>query len=140
MRFPFRKERRRLGRAALDLPVEFRIYLPSHPEINSNFLPGQLHDFSQEGLALLTNAIHASSLHMFHPTPIASEQCLLEIRIPGQEQVLTLHGRVVWYDRIDEDGPFSFRVGVELLEQPKDLKRRIEISAREHRGAAESVM
>jgi len=135
MKFRFRRERRKSGRVGLNLPVEFRIYLPSCPEIASRFLSGQLHDFSQEGLALFTNVIHSNSLHMFHPTAITSEQCLLEIRIPTGAQALTLHGRVIWYDRIDEQGPFLFHVGVRLLEHPKDLKTQIETSVREHRTA-----
>ncbi len=134
MKIPFMKERRRRRRAGFDLPVRFRIYLPSCPDISSSYLPGQLHDLSQDGVALLTQAIHASSLHMFHPLATTSEQCLLEIRIPCPEGDLILHGNVIWYDRIEEEGPFLFRVGIRLLEQPKDLRGRIESSLREHRS------
>jgi len=140
MKIWFRRERRKSGRIGLNLPVEFRIYLPSCPEIASRFLSGQLHDFSQDGLALFTNVIHANSLHMFHPTAITSEQCLLEIRIPSGDQGLTLHGRVVWYDQIDGESPFLFQVGIKLLEHPtKDLRTQIESSVREHRTAAGSL-
>lgn len=75
---------------------------------------------------------------MFHPTTTTSEQCLLEIQIPCPDQDLTLRGKVVWYDRIDEQGPFLFRVGIQLLEHPKDLRRQIESSAREHQAAQQS--
>lgn len=122
----------------MDLPVEFRIYLPSCPEIASSFLSGRIYDHSQDGVALLTHTIHANSLHMFHPTTITAEQCLLEIRIPNGDKGLTLHGRVIWYDRIDEQGPFLFRVGIQLLEQPKDLRRQLETSVREHQLRPES--
>lgn len=136
MMIRFRRERRQSGRDGLDLPVQFRIYLPSHPEIASSFLPGQLHNFSLEGLALLTNAIHSDSLHAFHPLPTTSEQCLLEIRIPNRGEDLTLHGRVVWYDRNDEENPFLFRVGIQLLDPTKELRRQIETSIKEHVSAA----
>ncbi len=139
MKIPFIRERRRSERAGLDLPVEFRIYLPSCPEIASSFLSGRLHDVSQEGLALLTNAIHSHSLHMFHPTATTSEQCLLEIRVPDGNQDLTLHGRVVWYDTIDAEGPYLFQVGIKLLDHPKGLRKQIETSIREHPSASQPL-
>jgi hypothetical protein len=121
----------------LDLPVSFRIYLPSCPEIASSFLVARLHDISHEGLALLTSTIHSHSLHMFHPTATSAEQCLLEIRIPNGDRDLTLHGRVIWYDRIDTDGPFIFQVGIEVLDHPKDLRRQIELSIRDHSAGSQ---
>jgi hypothetical protein len=136
MMIRFRRDRRQSGRNGLDLPVQFRIYLPSHPEIASALLPGQLHDYSHEGLALLTNAIHSNSLHAFHPIPTANEQCLLEIKVPSQGDDLTLHGRVVWYDRNEEENPFLFRVGIQLVDPTKDLRRQIENSIKEHISSA----
>ena len=112
----------------MDLPVSFRIYLPSCPEIASSFLAARLLDVSQEGLALLTSTIHSHSLHMFHPTATSAEQCLLEIRIPNGGEDLTLHGRVVWYDRIETESPFIFQVGIEVLDHPRDLRKQIETS------------
>ena len=132
MKFRFKRERRRSGRSGLDHPVTYRIYLPSCPEIASSFLSARLIDVSQGGLALLTDAIHSHSLHMFHPTATSAEQCLLEIRIPNGSQDRTLHGRVVWYDRIETEGPYIFQVGIEVLDHPKDLRKEIETSIREH--------
>lgn len=139
MKIPFRRERRRSGRSGLDLPVTFRIYLPSCPEIASSFLSARLYDVSQQGLALLTDAIHSHSLHMFHPTATSAEQCLLEIRIPTGDEGLTLHGRVVWYDRIDTEGPYLFQVGIEVLDHPKDLRKQIETSVREQPSASQPM-
>ena len=122
----------------MDLPVSFRIYLPSCPEIASSFLAARLLDVSQEGLALLTSTIHSHSLHMFHPTATSAEQCLLEIRIPNGGGDLTLHGRVVWYDRIETDGPFIFQVGIEVLDRPGDLRKQLETSIRDHPAASQA--
>ena len=47
----FRKERRRSLREGLDLPVRFRIYLPSSPDSSSPLLPGQLDNYSSQGIA-----------------------------------------------------------------------------------------
>lgn len=140
MMIPFRRDRRQSERNGLALPVRFRIYLPSHPEIASPFLPGQLHNYSHEGLGLLTNAIHSNSLHAFHPIPTTSEQCLLEIKVPNQGEDLTLHGRVVWYDRNEEEHPFLFRVGIRLLDPTKDLRRQIETTIKEHVSAVNPSM
>ena len=140
MMIRFRRDRRQSERNGLDLPVQFRIYLPSRPDIASSFLPGQLHDFSNEGLALLTNAIHSDSLHAFHPIPTTAEQCLLEIKVPSQGEDLTLHGRVVWYDRNEEEHPFLFRVGIQLLDPTKDLRRQIETTIKEHVSATNPSM
>ena len=139
MKIRFKRERRRSGRSGLDLPVTFRIYLPSCPEIASSFLSARLYGVSREGLALLTDAIHSHSLHMFHPTAISAEQCLLEIRIPNGDEDLTLHGRVVWYDRIDTEGPYIFQVGIKVLDHPKDLMKQIDTSVREHPSAPQPM-
>jgi Tfp pilus assembly protein PilZ len=136
MKIPFRRERRRSTRSGLDLAVTYRIYLPSCPEIASAFLPARLYDVSHGGLALLTDAIHSNSLHMFHPTATSAEQCLLEIRIPNGHKELTLQGRVVWYDRIDTEGPFVFQVGIEVLDHPRDLRKQIETSIQETPSAS----
>lgn len=121
----------------MDLPVAFRIYLPSCPEVTSSPLSGRLYDYSHQGMALLTNTILSNSLHIFHPNTITSEQCLLEIRVPDGGEGVTLHGRVVWYDRIDEESPFLFRVGIQLLEVPRDLRRQLESTLREQRIGAD---
>jgi Tfp pilus assembly protein PilZ len=136
----FLRERRQSRRDGLDLPVQFRIYLPSCPETASSFLPGQINDFSQDGLALLTNAIQSDRFHIFHPTPTTSEQCLLEIRIPNHGEDLTLRGKVIWYDRNAEEAPFMFRVGIQILDHTKDLRRQIEASIREHESTADPLM
>jgi len=132
----FIRERRQSRREKLDLPVQFRIYLPSCPESPSPFLPGRVDDFSQHGLALLTNAIRSNRLHIFHPMPTTSEQCLLEIRVPNRGEDLSLHGKVVWYDRNPEEAAFMFRGGIKLLDHTKDLRRLIEASTEEHDSAA----
>lgn len=136
----FRRERRQSRREGLDLPVQFRIYLPSSPDTASPLLPGQLHDFSHQGIALLTNAIHSDRFHVFHPMPTTSEQCLLEIRIPHRGEELTLHGKVIWYDRNTEENPFLFRLGIKLIDTGKELRRQIETSIREHVSQADSLL
>jgi hypothetical protein len=140
MMMRFLRERRESRRQGLDLPVQFRIYLPSCPETASSFLPGQINDFSQHGLALLTNAIQSDRFHIFHPTPTTSEQCLLEIRISNLGEDLSFHGKVVWYDRNAEDAPFLFRVGIQLLDHSKDLRKQIEASIREHESPADPLI
>lgn len=136
----FLRERRQSRREGLDLPVHFRIYLPSSPDTASPLLPGQLQDFSHQGIALLTNSIHSDRLHVFHPMPTTSEQCLLEIRIPCRGEELTLHGKVIWYDRNTEENPFLFRVGIKLLDNAKELRKQIEASLREHVSPADSPL
>jgi hypothetical protein len=136
----FRKERRRSLREGLDLPVRFRIYLPSSPDSSSPLLPGQLDNYSSQGIALLANAIHSDRLHIFHPMPTTSEQCLLEIRIPRQGEELTVHGKVIWYDRNTEENPFLFRVGIELLDHAKALRKQIETTIRDHVSQLDALM
>jgi len=136
----FLKERRQSRREAFDLPVQFRIYLPSSPDMASPLLPGQLQDLSNQGISLLTNAIHSGRFHVFHSMPTTSEQCLLEIRIPCRGEELTLHGKVIWYDRNTEENPFLFRLGIKLIENAKELRKQIETSVREHVSPADSPL
>jgi PilZ domain len=132
-----RRERRQSRREGLNLPVQFRIYIPSCPEICSCFLPAQLHDISQQGISLDTDAIHSDAFHIFQPTVTTFEQCLIEIRISNGGDSLSLHGRAVWYDRNVEDHPFAFRVGIQILGQIKDLRKQIEASLREQGSATD---
>lgn len=132
-----KRERRQSRREGLNLPVQFRIYVPSCPEICSCFLPAQLHDCSQQGISLNTNAIHSDAFHIFHPTITTFEQCLMEIRIPNGGDGLILHGKAVWYDQNPESHPLLFRVGIRILDPIKDLRRQIEASIREQGSATE---
>ena len=119
-------DRRRSKRFRLELPIKFRIYLPSHPDASSTFLSAQLHDLSQSGMRMMTNVVQQGSLHIFHPDLAASEQSRLEIEIPDGEQTLALVGRVVWYDRNPEEHPYSFRVGVEFMDIGSEDQKRIQ--------------
>lgn len=119
-------DRRRSKRHHLELPVKFRIYLPSRPDRSSTFHSAQLHDLSQGGMQLMTNIVQSGSLHIFHPDLTASEQARLEIEIPDGEQTLTLIGRVVWYDRNTEEHPYSFRAGVEFVDIGSEDRMKIQ--------------
>ena len=136
----FIKERRQSRRGELQVPVQFRIYLPSSPETASSFLPGQISDLSQHGLALLTNAIQSDRFHIFHPMPTTSEQCLLEIRIPNRGEDLSLHGKVIWYDRNAEEATFMFRVGIQLVDHTRELRKQIEASIKEHESGSDPLL
>ncbi len=119
-------DRRRFKRHRLELPIKFRIYLPSRPDTGSAFLSAQLHDLSQSGMRLMTNVVQSGPLHIFHPDPTASEQSLLEFEVPDGERTLTLTGRVVWYDRNTEEHPYSFRAGVEFVDLGAEDQKRIQ--------------
>ena len=119
-------DRRRFKRHQLELPIKFRIYLPSRPDTSSTFLSAQLHDLSQSGMRLMTNIVQSGSLHIFHPDLTASEQSYLEIEVPDAEQTLTLIGRVVWYDQNTEEHPYSFRAGVEFVDIGSEDRKRIQ--------------
>jgi c-di-GMP-binding flagellar brake protein YcgR len=110
----------------LELPIEYRIYVPSRPEATSPFLSAQLCDLSESGMGLLTNVVQKGKLHIFHPDPATSEQCHLEIRIPDREQTLTLIGRAVWYDRNPEGNPYTFRLGIAFVDISAEDRRRIQ--------------
>lgn len=126
-----RIDRRRSKRYRLELPIQFRIYLPSRPDVSSAFLSARLYDLSQSGMRLLTDSVQSGSLHIFHPDLTATEQSRLEIELPDNEQTLTLVGRVVWYDSNAEEHPYAFRVGVEFVDPtPEDQKRILSLIQR----------
>ena len=119
-------DRRRFKRHPLELPIKFRIYLPSRPDTSSTFLSAQLHDLSQSGMRFMTNIVQSGNLHIFHPDLTASEQAHLEIEVPDGEQTLTLTGRVVWYDQNTEENPYSFRAGVEFVDTGSEDQKRLQ--------------
>ncbi len=119
-------DRRRSKRFPLQLPIKYRIFLPSRPDASSAFLSARLHDLSQTGMRLMTDVVQNGPLHILHPDLAATEQARLEIEIPDGEQTLTLVGRVVWYDRNPEEHPYSFRVGVEFVDIGSEDQKRIQ--------------
>jgi hypothetical protein len=126
------KERRRSKRQRLELPLRFRMVLPSRPDKDSTvFHPGQLYDISKHGIALLTNIVEYGGLHIFHPDISSNERCLLEIELPGGEANLVVRGRVVWYDRTSPGDPFFFRAGVELVDLTPELLKELQVLMRQ---------
>jgi c-di-GMP-binding flagellar brake protein YcgR len=119
-------DRRRFKRHQLELPIKFRIYLPSRPDTSSTFLSAQLNDLSQTGMRIMTNIVQSGSLHIFHPDPTTPEQAHLEIEVPDGEQTLTLIGRVVWYDQNTEEHPYSFRAGIAFVDIGSEDQKRIQ--------------
>ena len=119
------KNRRRARRYRMDLPVRFRIYLPSCPELSSAHIPGQIFDLSRMGIGLLTDTVESGGLHIMHPWPATSEQCLLEIQILYGQASLMLRGQAVWYSQQEDKKPFAFRVGIQLLDVNAEMKERI---------------
>lgn len=119
-------ERRRSERHRLDLPVRFRLSLPSRPEDSRTpFFPARLYDISRHGVSFLTDTVEHQGLHFFHPTVPFSEQCTLEVELPGADQPLLLQGRVVWYDKAEPGSPCAFRAGIEWINPPPHLAKDI---------------
>jgi len=119
------KERRRTKRFRLDLLTRFRIIPPSHPDKASSFLAAQIYDLSEGGMRILTNTVHAEGLHIFHATVSPPEQCILEIRIVDLDPPLTIHGKVVWYDKMEQDPSYEFQIGLEFVNLTKDQQETI---------------
>jgi len=119
------KDRRGAKRYRTDLAARFRIYLPSRPERCSAHIPAQIIDLSKSGIGLLTDTVECAGLHIMHPWPATSEQCLLEVEILHGETPLTLHGRVAWYSQEEDRKPFGFRAGIQLLDLTAEMKERI---------------
>jgi hypothetical protein len=119
------KDRRRAKRHRTELPARFRIYLPSCPERSSVDIPAQIIDLSRTGIGLLADSVEDGGMHIMHPWPATSEQCLLEIKILVGETPLILHGKAAWYAQHKEKKPFGFRIGVELLHLTAELKDSI---------------
>lgn len=120
------KDRRRSKRHRIDLPVRYRMYLPSRVENASPQLKAQLYDISEHGLGLLTDAIQWEGLHMVDPDMQTSEKCIVEVEVPYDEEPLRLQGRAVWYIRHPEGIPFVFRVGVEFVGLNPVLRKNIQ--------------
>jgi len=121
-----RTDRRRFKRYRLELPLKFRLYLPSSPDVSSPFHSAQLYDLSQSGMRMLTNIVQSGSLHILHPETTAAEQCHLEIEVPDDERTLVMIGKVVWYDRNTEEHPYSFRVGIAFVDVGSENLQRLQ--------------
>lgn len=119
------KDRRRAKRHRVEIPARFRIYLPSQPEHSSPEISAQTIDLSRTGIGLLADRVENGALHIMHPWPATSEQCLLEIQVLYGETPLTLQGKAAWYSQHEDKEPFRFRIGIELLDLSVELKERI---------------
>jgi hypothetical protein len=109
----------------MDVPARFRIYLPSQPELTSTYLTAQVFDLSKLGIGLVADSVECGGLHIMHPWPAASEQCVLEIKILCDENPLTLQGKAVWYSQQEDEEPFRFRIGIELVDLTAELREGI---------------
>jgi hypothetical protein len=107
------------------MPARFRIYLPSQPEHSSTEISGQVIDLSRTGIGLLADSVENGALHIMHPWPATSEQCLLEIQVLCGKTPVTLQGKAAWYSQHEDEKPFRFRIGIELLDLTVELKERI---------------
>ena len=132
------KDRRKAKRYLLKLPIQFLIYAPSLPEKISPRLDAQLYDLSELGMRILTNHVRSEDMHILSPNLTTSEQCLLKIEIPQEKEVLTLQGKVIWYDRNSGGEHFSFQVGIEFLDSSPDLKGKIKTLIQQ-KGALEEA-
>ena len=119
------KDRRRAKRHRMGLPARFRIYLPSSPDHSSEDISAQVVDLSSTGIGLLADGVEHRGMHIMHPWPATSEQCLLEIKILAGGRPLVLHGKAAWYSQNRDKNPFGFRIGVELLPLTAELKNSI---------------
>lgn len=108
------------------MPLKFRLFLPSRPDVSSPFHDARLHDLSPNGMGLLTNLVQSDALHILNPDLSASEQCHLEIELPEGEQTLTLVGRAVWYDSHPEEQAYAFQVGIEFVNIGAKERKRIQ--------------
>jgi hypothetical protein len=108
----------------MDVPARFRIFLPSSPERSSAHIPAQIIDLSKSGIGLLTDTVECEGLHIMHPWPATSEQCLLEIKILHGQTCLTLQGKAAWYSQQEDKKPFGFRVGIELVDLTAEMRQR----------------
>ena len=111
----------------MNLPVQFRLYSPSQPEISSSLFSAQIDDLSEQGMCLQTDSISYDNLHILQPSISTSEQCQLEIKIIDDDNALTVHGKAVWYDRNTNGGKFVFRAGIEFLHLTRDLKKQLNL-------------
>ncbi len=115
--------------------MRFRLYLSSRPEDSRTpFFSARLYDISPHGVSFLTDTVEHRGLHFFHPTVPFSEQCTLEVELPGANERLLLQGRVVWYDKAEPGSPCAFRAGIEWINPPSRLARDIKALLR--RGPA----
>ena len=120
---PSFKNYRRLGkRYKLDLPIRFRLYLPSHLEPSSPFFTAQIYDLYEHGMGLLADVIEWEGFHILHFWPKTLEQCLLEIQIPCRGEIITLKGKAVWYLKQPKEEPYAFRIGIQFLDLTRELK------------------
>ena len=77
------------------------------------------------GIGLLADSVENGGLHIMHPWPATSEQCLLEIQVLCGKTPVTLQGKAAWYSQHEDEKPFRFRIGIELSDLTVELKERI---------------
>ena len=98
----------------VDIPVRFRLYLASSPEVSSPFVPARLTSLSRKDTTLETSHIQFGDLHILDPMVSTADQCMLEIGVPHGDEELTIQGKALAYDRNPEWNVFRYRVRVQL--------------------------
>jgi c-di-GMP-binding flagellar brake protein YcgR len=119
------KDRRRSKRYRVDLPIKFRVYLRSRPEMTTDQISARLFDISEHGVGMLIKTLQFDTIHITKLDAQTSEECLLEIWIPFDPDPVVLKGKMVWYIQTPEHQPFVLRVGVSLMDQSPARTRKL---------------
>ena len=118
-------ERRQSKRHKIDMPLKYRIFLPSCPAIRTPLLTARIYDLSEHGIGLLTNILDRDGLHIFDPSQQTAEQCHLQIELPYDEEPLVLNGRAAWYIQNPSGHSFLYRVGIQFVGINADIRKKI---------------
>jgi len=105
-------ERRRETRLAAGVSAYMVVISGKNESIRSPREKVQVKDISPSGASLISPTVRPGGIHvMYNDLMLYKNHIELQI-LRGEEEVLTVIGRVVWYDR--PDGMIDYLLGIEF--------------------------
>ncbi len=110
-------ERRHLSRYKTTVDVEFYVWDAPQQKPRTGKVTGRLTEISFEGACLRTSHIIVDGHHIMRDNDLEGGTPLVLDLPPSVEGVpRSVKAQVIWYNRVSDNGPFQFDVGLRFID------------------------
>ncbi len=119
-------EKRKYKRLDIAVPILLRVVKSDSSRPVTRAVEGRLCDLTPAGARVMVGAVVVDGLHLFYDVSEHTGRVLeVTIEMPDGSGVITLQGRITWYNVTEGDFPFRFGFGVEILDISREERERL---------------
>ena len=120
-------DRRSVSRSAASIDVEFHVWDAVGNKPLTRKVRGRLTNISPNGACLQTNQPLIDGYHLMRDNdPEGGTPLILDLPASPQGGPFTIKSQVLWYNRIDPEGPFHFNVGLKYVDISPTERKQLE--------------